>query len=109
MGGLSAMARNCDARSSLLYDAIDSSNGFYVNPVEKTSRSRVNVPFRIGGPQGNEDLEKQFLKQAEAAGMIQLKGHRSVGGIRASLYNAITIDQVHKLTQLMQQFMTSNK
>lgn len=109
MGGLSAMARNCDARSSLLYSTIDSSDGFYVNPVHKNARSRVNVSFRIGGPHGDEELEKKFLKEAEAAGMIQLKGHRSVGGIRASLYNAITVQQVEKLTQLMRQFMAANK
>lgn len=107
-GGLEAMAANCAARSSLIYNAIDSSNGFYISPVAKNSRSRITIPFRISGPNG-EELEKKFLKESEAAGMIQLKGHRSVGGIRASMYNAMTVDEVKTLANFMEQFMKNNK
>lgn len=96
------MAEMARKRSSLLYSAIDGSNGFYSSPVEKNFRSRLTVPFRVGG--GNEELEKKFLKDAEEEGMIQLKGHRSVGGIRASMYNAMTIEEVQTLVSFMQKF-----
>lgn len=103
-GGLEEMSRRSIAKSSLLYDIIDSSEGFYHNPVSKKFRSRVTVPFRVGGKAGNPDLEKKFLQEAEALSMIQLKGHRSVGGIRASLYNAITIEEVTVLANFMADF-----
>lgn len=109
MGGVKAMADNCEARSSLIYNVIDTSGGFYFSPVEKNSRSRITIPFRVGGPQGNDELEKRFLKESEAAGMIQLKGHRSVGGIRASMYNAMTLEEVQVLADFMKKFMESAK
>lgn len=91
-------------RSSLLYSAIDGSNGFYTSPVEKKFRSRLTIPFRVGGAKGNDKLEKMFLVEALAEGMIQLEGHRSVGGIRASLYNAMRIDEVQTLVSFMKSF-----
>lgn len=108
-GGLEGMAQNAKRKSQLIYDLIDQSNGFYCCPVEKNVRSRMNLPFRIGSATGDDDLEKKFLKIAESRGLIQLKGHRSVGGIRASLYNAITYDETQKLAQLMSEFYAENK
>lgn len=102
------MGRRSIAKSSLIYNIIDSSNGFYHNPVCKKFRSRVTVPFRVGGKNGNPDLEKKFLNEAESLSMIQLKGHRSVGGIRASLYNALTIEEVAVLANFMTDFMERN-
>lgn len=107
-GGLEKMAEHSLKKSSLIYEIIDESNGYYHNPVEKKFRSRVNIPFRVGGPIGNIELEKKFLQEAEKLGMIQLKGHRSVGGIRASLYNAVTIDEVTTLANFMKKFMKEN-
>ncbi|POI25527.1 hypothetical protein CIB84_010724, partial [Bambusicola thoracicus] len=74
-------------------------------PVEKKNRSRMNVPFRIGSIKGDEALEKKFLEKAVELNMISLKGHRSVGGIRASLYNAVTVEDVQKLATFMRSFM----
>lgn len=104
-GGLDEMQKLSKIKSKLVYDAIDGSNGFYYAPVEKIYRSRTNIPFRIGGAAGNAELEKAFIKGAEELGMIQLKGHRSVGGIRASLYNAVNVDETKKLVQFMNQFL----
>ena len=98
------MSKLAQERSSLLYSVIDGSNGFYSSPVEKIFRSRLTIPFRVGGQAGNEELEKKFLDEASAEGMIQLKGHRSVGGIRASLYNAMTVEEVQKLVSFMKSF-----
>lgn len=98
------MRKLAEERSSLLYSVIDESNGFFSSPVEKTFRSRLTIPFRVGGQTGNEELEKKFLDEALAEGMIQLKGHRSVGGIRASLYNAMTVEEVQKLVSFMKSF-----
>ena len=104
-GGLKAMRDNSVKKSSLIYDVIDSSNGFYYNPVDKKYRSHVTVPFRVGGNQGNEDLEKKFLKEAqELHSMIELKGHRSVGGCRASMYNAMSVEEVAILANFMKDF-----
>ena len=91
----------------MVYQVIDQSNGFYSCPVPLFLRSRVNLPFRIGG--GNDNLEKQFLDQAKERNMIQLKGHRSVGGIRVSLYNAVTVTEVASLVDFMKEFLSSNQ
>ncbi|KAM9137516.1 phosphoserine aminotransferase [Pangshura tecta] len=104
-GGAPAMDKQSSIKSQMIYDIIDKSNGFYVCPVEKKSRSRMNVPFRIGNIKGDEALEKKFLDKAVELNMISLKGHRSVGGIRASLYNAVTIEDVQKLATFMRSFM----
>src|SRR6202041_3340405 len=98
-GGVTGIEKRNDAKAKLLYDTIDGSGGFYTCPVEKSSRSKMNVVFRVAG--GDEAVEKQFVKEATAAGMIGLGGHRSVGGIRASLYNAVTLDAVESLVRFM--------
>ncbi|XP_062124477.1 probable phosphoserine aminotransferase [Drosophila sulfurigaster albostrigata] len=108
-GGVAGMSQLANAKSKLIYDIINSSNGFYYCPVESRVRSHMNVPFRIGSAAGNDALEKEFLAKAEAEGMIQLKGHRSVGGIRASIYNAVTLDETQKLAKLMLAFYENNK
>ncbi|KAH8338410.1 hypothetical protein KR059_002745 [Drosophila kikkawai] len=108
-GGVEGMAKLAASKSKLIYDTIEQSNGFYYCPLDVNVRSRMNVPFRIGSATGNDALEKDFLAKAEAEGMIQLKGHRSVGGIRASLYNAITFTETQKLASLMLNFYKNNK
>ncbi|CAF4955129.1 unnamed protein product, partial [Rotaria magnacalcarata] len=80
-----------DEKSSLVYQTIEQSNGFYVNFVEKKYRSRTNIPFRIvTSDVPDEKLETLFIKEAIQSNMIELKGHRAVGGIRVSLYNGIS-------------------
>ncbi|XP_063216791.1 probable phosphoserine aminotransferase isoform X2 [Bacillus rossius redtenbacheri] len=107
-GGLQRMERSAVEKSKLLYDAIEASRGFYVCPVEGRSRSRMNVPFRVGGQPADEALERRFLDGAQARGLLQLKGHRLVGGIRASLYNAITIEEAQVLADYMKSFYQEN-
>jgi phosphoserine aminotransferase len=99
-GGVSAMEKVNIAKSTLLYDAIDRSSGFYNCPVAHSDRSRMNVAFTLK----NADLDAEFLKQAEAQGLLQLKGHRSVGGMRASIYNAMPLQGVQVLAGFMQDF-----
>lgn len=104
-GGLTAIEKRNEAKAKLLYDALDAS-GYYKCPVEKDSRSRMNIVFRVAG--GDEAVEKRFVKEAEAAGLIGIKGHRSVGGMRASLYNAVTVDAVEALAGFMREFERKN-
>ena len=99
-GGVAAMERVNIAKAKLLYDAIDASNGFYNCPVAKADRSRMNVPFTLK----NNSLDSEFLKQADARGLLQLKGHRSVGGMRASIYNAMPLAGVQALVAFMNEF-----
>lgn len=103
-GGVPKMEEQSANKSKLIYDAMIASNSFYCCPIDENVRSRINIPFRVGGPNGNEELEDKFLQESEKLQMYQLKGHRSVGGIRASLYNAITLDEVKLLVQFMQEF-----
>lgn len=103
-GGLAAMVRNAEKKSGLLYAAIDGSDGYYHCPVERASRSQMNVVFRLPG----EQLEAKFLSEATAAGLINLKGHRSVGGCRASIYNAMPMAGVEALTEFMAGFTKNN-
>ena len=98
-GGLEAIARVNDRKAAKLYAEIDRS-GFYRGTAAKDSRSQMNITFRLG----SEDLEKQFVKDATAAGLDGLKGHRSVGGMRASIYNAFPEDGVDALMQFMREF-----
>jgi len=98
LGGLAEIERRNLAKAKTLYDVIDA--GFYSSPVAKADRSRMNVPFRLP----DERLDAPFLKGAEAAGMVQLKGHRSVGGMRASLYNAMPLEGVQRLAAYMVEF-----
>ena len=100
-GGLAAIERRNEAKAKLLYDAIDAGR-FYGCPVEKGSRSKMNVVFRVAG--GDEALEKKFAEEAAAAGIVGTAGHRSVGGMRASLYNAVTPEAVEALVGFMREF-----
>jgi phosphoserine aminotransferase len=102
-GGVAALEERNVAKAKLLYDYLDRS-GFYVNPVRREDRSRMNVPFKLRDPA----LDEAFLKGAEARGMLQLKGHRSVGGMRASIYNAMPIEGVRALVGYMQEFERSH-
>jgi len=102
LGGITAVQRRNEAKAKLLYDTIDRSNSFFKCPVEKDSRSFMNVVFRIAG--GEERIEKEFAKQAEAAGLVGTPGHRSVGGMRISLYNAVELAAVEALTSFMREF-----
>jgi len=108
-GGIKAMSENSTKKSQLVYNLIDNSDGFYSCPIEMASRSRMNVVFRIGGKDGDESLEKAFLKGAEELKMLQLKGHRSVGGVRASLYNAVTLEDTEILVNYMKEFLAKHK
>jgi phosphoserine aminotransferase len=98
-GGLAAMEAHNQAKAALLYDFLDGS-GFYASPVARDCRSLMNVPFKLR----DESLDAAFLKGAEARGMVQLKGHRSVGGMRASIYNAMPLDGVRALVAYMKEF-----
>jgi len=102
-GGLAAMAERNRAKAKLLYDYIDGS-GFYRNPVERPARSWMNVPFTLP----NEALDAPFLKASEAAGLLALKGHRAVGGMRASIYNAMPLAGVQALVDFMKDFAKRN-
>ena len=99
LGGLAEIERRNIAKSKLLYDYLDKS-GFYGNAVEPRDRSRMNVPFTLR----DSSLDGNFLKGAEERGMVQLKGHRSVGGMRASIYNAMPIEGVQQLVSYMKEF-----
>jgi phosphoserine aminotransferase len=101
-GGITGIEKRNNAKAKLLYDALDGSGGFYHCPVERASRSKMNVVFRVGG--GDEAKEKQFAKEAAAAGLVGTPGHRSVGGMRVSLYNAVGLDAVEALTSFMREF-----
>ena len=98
-GGLVAMEAHNRAKAALLYDFLDAT-GFYSSPVARTDRSLMNIPFKLK----DEALDDAFLKGAQARGMVQLKGHRSVGGMRASIYNAMPIAGVQTLVAYMKEF-----
>jgi phosphoserine aminotransferase len=98
-GGLSAQAERNRAKAESLYRVIDES-GFYRNPVDTGCRSWMNVPFTLAKPEN----DKTFLTAAGSKGLTNLEGHRSVGGMRASLYNAMTLEGVHALTDFMKDF-----
>lgn len=99
-GGLKAMAEINARKATRLYDAIDNSGGFYVNPVDARYRSRMNVLFILK----DEKLDKKFLEAATSKDLLQLKGHRTVGGMRASIYNAMPEEGVIALIDFMHQF-----
>jgi len=99
LGGLPEIEKRNIAKAKLLYDFLDASK-FFRNPVPNEDRSRMNVPFTLA----DANLDSQFLKGAEAQGMVQLKGHRSVGGMRASIYNAMPIEGVQALVSYMRDF-----
>ena len=105
-GGLAGIETRNNAKAKMLYDTLDNSGGYYHCPVEKASRSKMNVVFRVGG--GDEAKEKQFAKEAAAAGLVGTPGHRSVGGMRVSLYNAVGLDAVEALTGFMREFQRTH-
>ncbi|MBQ9336167.1 MAG: 3-phosphoserine/phosphohydroxythreonine transaminase [Lentisphaeria bacterium] len=104
VGGLEVIEKWNDAKAALLYKTIDESDGYFRTPVHKDSRSKMNVVFRMP----TEELEAKFLKVVSENGMIGLKGHRSVGGLRASIYNAMPLEGVEKLVDLMTAFRKNN-
>lgn len=106
LGGIPAIEEMNIAKANRLYDAIDSSKGFFYGTVAPESRSRMNVTFRIKDQ--NEALEKKFVAEAKAAGLIGLKGHRAVGGLRASIYNAMPGEGVDALIAFMNDFAKAN-
>src|SRR5260370_16614712 len=99
-GGIPTIEKRNEAKAKLLYDTIDA-GGYYSCPVEKASRSCMNVVFRVAG---GEAMEKKFAQEAAAAGLVGTAGHRSVGGMRVSLYNAVTLEAVQALTSFMREF-----
>jgi phosphoserine aminotransferase len=101
-GGIEAMESRAARKSAILYNTIDNSSGFYNCPVDKASRSHMNVVFRLS----SEELEKTFLQEAQAANLLNLKGHRSVGGCRASIYNALPEESVRVLADFMADFQS---
>ena len=104
LGGVSEMEKINREKAALLYDFIDNS-GFYINKVNKKDRSLMNVPFVTNSP----ELDAKFVKEAANAGLVSLKGHRLVGGMRASIYNAMPIEGVKALIEFMKKFASENK
>jgi phosphoserine aminotransferase len=98
-GGVAAIEQHNIAKAALLYDYLDTTR-FFVNPVARSDRSRMNIPFHLHDPK----LDADFLRGAEDHGMVQLKGHRVVGGMRASIYNAMPMEGVRALVSYMQEF-----
>jgi len=103
-GGLAAIEKTNTTKANLVYDAIDQSGGFYRGHAKVDARSRMNIPFRLP----SEELEEAFAKEAKKNSLIGLKGHRSVGGMRASLYNAMTVDGAQALVSFMKEFQKKN-
>jgi len=103
-GGLEAREKFNIEKANYIYDVLDNSD-FYQGTVVKEDRSLMNIPFRLP----SEDLEKKFIKETKEKGMIGLKGHRSVGGCRASVYNSLPMKAVQDLAQFMQDFEKTNK
>lgn len=104
-GGVEAIAKHNEAKAKVIYDAIDNSNGFYMGHATPESRSLMNITFRVA----DEELEKQFLAEAKAAGFVGLNGHRSVGGCRASTYNAVPLEACEALRDFMVEFQNKHQ
>ncbi len=104
LGGLAKVEANNREKAGVLYGALDALSGFYKAPVEKESRSVMNIVFRLP----SEALEDRFVSEAKKAGMVGLKGHRSAGGIRVSAYNAVTVEQIKTLVSFMESFAKAN-
>jgi phosphoserine aminotransferase len=103
-GGLAGIATVNAEKARILYSAIDGSDGFYTNPVDPDCRSAMNVPFVLANP----ELDAAFLAESKAAGLVSLKGHKSVGGMRASIYNAVSLEAVQALVAFMNDFAKRN-
>mmetsp|Transcript_116352 Transcript_116352/g.329137 ORF Transcript_116352/g.329137 Transcript_116352/m.329137 type:complete len:369 (-) Transcript_116352:173-1279(-) len=107
VGGVAHWGEQSDKKSGMIYKAIDDSDGFYACPVERSARSRMNVPFTIAGD--DAALTKKFLEEAKKVKLFTLAGHRSVGGCRASLYNGMPYEGVEALHDFMKSFMDENR
>jgi phosphoserine aminotransferase len=107
VGGVAYWAEQSGKKSGMIYDVIDGSDGFYACPVDKKCRSRMNIPFTIGG--GDEALEKKFLEEAKKVKLYTLAGHRSVGGCRASVYNGMPMEGCETLRNFMKSFCDENR
>jgi phosphoserine aminotransferase len=105
LGGLEAIAQRNEEKAGLIYDAIDNSSGFYCGHAEPGSRSLMNITFRLPG----EEMEKAFLAEAKARGFVGLAGHRSVGGVRASTYNALPLEACEALVAFMAEFRSKSE
>ena len=103
IGGLEEMKRRNERKASLIYDYLDSQS-YYTAPVDKNCRSMMNVVFVTG----DSELDKKFAKEASEVGLKNLKGHRSVGGMRASIYNSMPYEGVEKLVAFMKKFAAEN-
>ena len=103
-GGIDAQSARNDLKASLVYGVLDKAEkeGKVVLLNEKGARSRMNVPFKFTG---GSEVDAAFVKESESRGMMQLKGHRSIGGLRASLYNAITVEQTERLVEFIKEFL----
>lgn len=104
IGGMAEVEKRNNRKKELLYGAIDNSNGYYKGTVRADSRSAMNVTIRMS----SEELEARLIAEAKTAGFIGLKGHRSVGGLRASMYNAVSVEAVEKLVEFMKDFQKKN-
>lgn len=104
MGGVSAMLERAELKAGLIYDAIKQSGGFYRSPVDPDYRSRMNIVFNMATP----ELEAKFIAESAELGMLGLKGHRSIGGCRASVYNALPVSDVEALVEFMKEFAARN-
>ncbi len=103
-GGLNAIEKRNQEKAKYIYDAIDNSNGFYKGHSQKEFRSLMNVTFRLP----NEELENAFVGEAKKLGLVGIKGHRSVGGMRASIYNAMPLEGCQRLAEIMKDFAKKN-
>jgi phosphoserine aminotransferase len=103
-GGVKAIEKLNELKATMIYDAIDQSGGYYKGHAEKQSRSLMNITFNLA----SEELEKKFLAESKAAGFVGLAGHRSIGGCRASIYNAAPVESVEALRQFMLEFKAKN-
>jgi phosphoserine aminotransferase len=103
-GGLAGIEKTNNAKKDLLYSAIDAAPDFYKGNAEKPSRSGMNVTMRLP----TEDLESKFIAEAKKEGLVGLKGHRSVGGIRFSIYNAVSLEDIQKTVDFMGKFRKAN-
>ena len=103
-GGLAAIEKVNRVKAGLVYDAIDQSGGFYRGHAKPEARSLMNIPFRLP----SEELEETFAEEAKKNNLIGLKGHRSVGGMRASVYNAVTTEGAQSLVDFMKEFQKKN-
>jgi len=104
VGGVAAIEKTNRTKADIVYKAIDNSGGFYTGHAQPAARSVMNIPFRLP----SEELEDAFAKESKKAGLVGLKGHRSVGGIRASIYNAMSVDGAQALSDFMAEFQRRN-